>query len=217
MHDQVLAVAIANAKKGVNQPEAIQRLLMPAFEQAFRARTAPIPDAKRSHLLDLSRTYLDRADFSGLDLAEVDLAFETMRDSNLTGSNLFKIEGIEVVLDGSRLSRVNLGEARLQKTRASKAKFHEAKYVSARFEDGILVGAEFYRAKLQEAHFRGADLTSATFNGADLNNAFFAGATLDDSARRSIATGALNWRKAHFSPTDAASLEGIAETPKSGS
>ncbi len=208
MHDQVLAVAIANAKQGVSQPEPVQRLLVRAIEQALRARTAPIPDEQRGFLLDLSRTFLDRADFSGLDLAGVDVAFASLRNANLTGSNLSRLRGIEVVLDGSRLSNANLSEARLRDAKAREAQFHDARCVSARFEDADLARAEFYRAQLQEAHFQGANLMSARFSGADLNNAYFTGATLDDLARRSI-TDALNWRKARFDPSEAARLDEI--------
>jgi uncharacterized protein YjbI with pentapeptide repeats len=208
MHDQVLAVAIANAKQGVSQPEPVQRLLVRAIEQALRARTAPIPDTERGHLLDLSRTFLDRADFSGLDLAGVDVAFASLRNANLTGSNLSRLRGIEVALDGSRLSRANLSEARLRGVKAREAQLHDARCVSARFEDADLAGAEFQRAQLQEAHFQGANLKSAKFNGADLNNAYFAEVTLDDPARRSI-VDALNWRKARFDPPEAALLDEI--------
>lgn len=211
MHDQVLAVAVANAKVGVSQPEPVQRLLVRAIEQALRARTAPIPEAERGVLLDLSRTYLDRVDLSELELAEIDVAFASIRNANLTDADLTGLRGIGVDLAGSRLSRANLTEARLRDAKAPGTQFHDARCVSARFENADLEGAEFYRAKLQEVHFQGANLRSARFNGANLNNAYFAGATLDDAARQTIAGGALHWREAHFDPDERARLVAIEQ------
>jgi uncharacterized protein YjbI with pentapeptide repeats len=207
VHDQVLLIAIANAKKEIDQPEPVQRLLVRVIEQALRARIKPIADSDRGFLLDFSRTFLDRADFSGLDLANADVAFASLRNANLTRANLFRLRGIEVEMGGTRLSGADLREARLRGAKAPGAQFHDAECVSARFEDADLSDAEFYRAELQEAHFQGANLSGARFDGANLNNAYFAGATLDDSARRSIAKGALHWRKAHFDPADLADLE----------
>lgn len=209
VHDQVLLIATANAKKAVDQPEPVQRLLVRVIEQALRTRVKPIADSDRRFLLDFSRTFLERADFSGLDIADADVAFASLGNANLTHANLFRLRGIDVELGKARLLGANLREARLRGAKAHGAKFQDAKCVSARFESANLRGAEFNRAALQEAHFQGADLSGATFNEANLNNAFFEGATLDDAARRTIAKGAFHWRKAHFDPGDLAALEMI--------
>jgi uncharacterized protein YjbI with pentapeptide repeats len=213
VHDQVLSIAVANVKKAINQPEPVQRILVRVIEQALRARMQPIADSDRGFLLDFSRTFLERANFSGLDLTRADVAFATLRNADLTDANLFRLLGREVDLGGSRLSRANLGEARLQGAKAQGAQFHDSKCVSARLENSDLSGAEFYRAEMQEAHLEEAILTGATFRGANLNNAYFAGATFDDKARRTIAKGAVHWRDAHFDPADLAALEALDEGP----
>jgi uncharacterized protein YjbI with pentapeptide repeats len=211
----VLLVAIAKSKEGMEDSPTVTRLIVRAVELALRAQLPTIPTGERRYFLDLSHCQLRRIDLSGLDLTEADIGYADFHDANLTGIKLVGAQGIKVRLEGARLGaigdrRADLQNARLRGAMASEAKFHRAKCVSIRLQDADLRKAEFYQAELQEARFDNADLTGATFNGANLNNAFFPGAKLDDAALRSIATGAENWRKAHFDPDALAGLNAIS-------
>jgi uncharacterized protein YjbI with pentapeptide repeats len=212
-HDRVLLLAIATAKAGIEYSEAIGRLFVSAIEKAVRVRLAAGVGRVPDEALNLSRVRLDGVDFSGLDLTGADLAFASLHHANLTGSTLFRVRGFKVELSDARLSRANLGEARLNSAIAPNAQFHNAACISIRLEKAVLTGAQFYQARLQEGHLEGADLTGAAFEQADLNNAYFTGATFDDLALRSIATGAVNWPKAHFDAAVMARLRALDHRP----
>jgi uncharacterized protein YjbI with pentapeptide repeats len=203
--DELLLVSIAKSKPGMEDNPSVSRLITRAVELALRAALPSMAPADRRFFLDLSRTQLKRIDLSDLDLTEVDVAYADLREARLMGARLFRARGFEVRLDNARLGASSLGptdlrEARLKGAIAPEAQFHQARCISIRLEDADLTKAEFFDAELQEAHFERAILTGATFHGANLNNAFFQGATLDESALRSIATGAHHWAVAHFDP-----------------
>lgn len=210
-HDEVLLVALAKAKRGMEDDRNVRRLVTRALEVALRARLPTVAPDQRRYVLDLSRCEIDRIDLSGLNLADADIAFANLDYAVLTGTNLFRTHGMGTRLRHARVGASTLGpadlrEARLRKLQAVGAKFHNARCISARFEEADLRDAEFHQAELQEAHFDGADLRGCKFFGANLNNAYFRGCPLgekfDDIALRSIAKSALNWRddKAHFEP-----------------
>ena len=196
--DDVILVALAKTKKGMESDRNVRRLVVRALEGGLRLRLSEIPEAQRSFFVDFYDCDLGKIDLSGLDLHEADLGHAVMSHAVLSESNLRRVRGIGVVLDHARLGRANLNEARLVDADLTEAQLHEVNAVSIRLERAKLAGAEFYQARLQEAHFRDADLTGAKFQDADINNAFFKGARLDDVALRSIAKGAKNWDKAHF-------------------
>ncbi len=212
-HDRVLLLALATAKAGINYSDAVGRLFVSAIEKAIRVRLAERHRGAPDEALNLARVKLDGIDLSDLDLTGADIAFASLHHANLTGSTLFRARGYKVELADARLSRANLGEARLNSAIAPKAQFHNAGCVSIRLEKADLTAAQFYQARLQESHLEGANLTGAVFDGANLNNAYFTGATFDETALQSIATGALNWRKAHFDPAPFARLRELGDRP----
>jgi len=207
-HDQVFLVILANLK--TPHDAAVNDLLVRVFEQAIRTRLPSAAPEDRRYLLDLSRTRLDRVDFSQLDLSEADLGYASMRYANLTGANLRRVRGIEVELEKARLSRSDLSEGRLRKARCRGAQFQEANLMSARLEEAELQGAQFQKARLQSAHLNAAHLGGARFEGANVNDAFFVGAFMDEVTLKSIATGARNWQNAHFDPDIEARLGEIS-------
>jgi uncharacterized protein YjbI with pentapeptide repeats len=209
-HDQVYLIVLANLK--IQHDEIVNALLVHAFEQAIRIRLQSASPEDRPYVLNLSRVTLDRADLSGLDLSEADMAYARMRNANLTGASLRRARGVELDLTASRLLGADLSEARLRKAHCRDAQFNGANLISARLEEGELQGARFQRARLQSAHFNGAQLLGSRFEGADVNDAFFLGAVLDERALKSIATGARNWRNAHFDSDIEGRLTEISQT-----
>ena len=208
--DDVILVALAKAKKGMESDRVVRRLVVRALETGLRLRLADIPEEQRRYFIDFYDCDLGRIDLSGLDLHDADLGHAIMSHAILDGANLRRSQGIEVVLDNARIGgKANLSEARLQGADLTEAKLHDLIAVSIRLERATLVKAEFYRAQLQEAHFAKADLSGAMFQGADINNAFFETATLDEPALRSIAKGAKNWQKAHFDRADRLFLDDV--------
>jgi uncharacterized protein YjbI with pentapeptide repeats len=210
--DEVLLVALAKSKEGMEDDAAVARLIVRSVELALRARLPTMAAEDRRYFLDFSRCRLQRIDLSGLDLSSADIGFADLSDATLTGVNLFRARGYKVRLEGARIGAsdqrpADLREARLRGAIAPGASFHRARCVSIRLEEADLREAEFYGAQLQEAHFDSAILTGAKFDKANLNNALFRGATFDDAALRSIATGADHWREAHFDPAVRARLD----------
>lgn len=194
-HNQVFMILLANLK--IKHHEAINKLLIDAFEKAIRIRLQSAAE-KREHVeIDLSSTDLYRIDLSSLNLCNIDLGFAQMQHANLTHATLRRARGWGVNLDNARLSRANLEEARLKKGHFQEAQFHEARLVAAILKEAILLNAKFHQAEMQSAHLEKATLVGAQFQEANLNDTYFCGAVLDEVALRSI-INAKNWRLAHF-------------------
>jgi uncharacterized protein YjbI with pentapeptide repeats len=175
----------------------VNDLLVAAFEKAILT-LRQVGDVKEGEMeVDLTRCCLNRANLSGLDLRDADLAFSELRGANLTGSILFRSKGIEAHLENARLSRANLGEARLRKAYFRGAQFHEANLVSADLRGTDLTNTQFQQARMQSAHLDGANISGAHFEQADLSDAYLYGVTVTAATVSSILK-AHNWQKAHF-------------------
>jgi uncharacterized protein YjbI with pentapeptide repeats len=201
-HHQVRLVTLANLK--VPHSDAVNKLLVRVLEAALRT-CAPLDPIER----DLSRAKLARANLAGLDLTEGDVAFADLTGADLTKAILYRARGFGALLEKARLcDGADLREARFHEVRAAGANFCDSNLRAAHMKKADLTGAQFNRARLQSAHFEEAVLTGAEFEQADLNDAYFKAATLDDRSLKSI-KGALNWRKAHFSPEYEQRLEAV--------
>ncbi len=207
-HEQVFLILLANLK--IQHSEKINKLLITAFSAAIRRYLEYARDQNKSVELDLSHSYLDRVDLSGLDLSLADLGFTHLRSANLTDAILFRARGMKANLDKARLSRANLNEARLRKAQFRDAQFHGANIVAADLKETDLRGAQFHQAKLQSAHLDNARLKGARFEQANLSDTFFNGADLDELTLRSI-VNAQNWRQAHFDDETNARLQKLAK------
>lgn len=207
-HELLYLTTVANLK--VEHPRAVNRLLVATFEEALRLLLAARGSEVRHGQLDLVGARLARVDAAGLDLEGADVAFADLTGADLTGANLRRLKGHSVTLDGARLSKAVLGEARLQEASAQRALFHDTDLVAADLQKAVLRGAKFFQARCQSAHMERADLRGAEFSGADVNDAYFTGARWDETALRSMATGAHNWRKAHFDSEVVSRLEALS-------
>src|SRR5215208_420585 len=98
--------------------------------------------------LNLSWTYLRRANLSGADLAE----------AGLTGANLTRANLMEANLSGTQLKQANLSGANLG-------------LANLGIGGASLLGARLYGADLSGAYLRGAFLTSANLMEANLSGA----------------------------------------------
>lgn len=195
LHDQVFAIILANLK--IKHSDAVNQLIVTAFEMALRRKIDLVKERDEKFELDLSRANLMRGDLSDLDLSEADLGFAHLRLAKLTGTILFRARGYEVNMEKARLSRANLNEARLQKARLNDAYLHECNLVAADLKEAELRNAQFQQAKMQAAHLEGADITGAKFEQANISDAYFIGVKADVQALRSL-INAKNWQKAHF-------------------
>jgi uncharacterized protein YjbI with pentapeptide repeats len=207
-HEQVFLILLANLK--IQHSEKINKLLITAFNASIRKYLEYARDQNKSVELDLSHSYLERADLSGIDLSSADLGFTQLRSANLTDAILFRVRGMKADFDKARLSRANLNEARLRKAQFQGTQFHGANIVAADLKETDLRGAQFQQAKLQSAHLDNARLQGAKFEQANLSDTFFNGADLDESTLRSI-INAQNWRQAHFDDEINARLEKLAK------
>jgi uncharacterized protein YjbI with pentapeptide repeats len=203
-HDQVYDMLIANLR--IPHDEAINMILVRAFEKALRVKLARVAQSEEPFTVDLSHCSLYGADLQGLNLRSADLKSTNLQTANLTGADLWRARGIEVRLNKARLSQANLNEARLQKAQIRNAYFHSTNLISADLKEANLYAAKFEQARLQAAHLHRTNLVDAKFEQADLADTYFLGAKLNEQSLRSILR-ARNWRKAHFDAEVLARLE----------
>lgn len=213
LHDQVYTILLANLK--IQHSDAVNRLLVEAFEKALRRRLDVARKGGGFLELDLARANLTRANLSKLDLRDADLGFTQLRLADLTEANLFRARGYEANLEKARLSRANLGEGRLQKARLTGAFLHEANLVAADLKEADLTHAQLQQASMQSAHLEGATIQGARFEEANLKDTYFQGAKLDRQTKQSL-TRARFWRDAHFDDAVKAELEEIEKGSRQG-
>jgi len=207
-HSQVFMVLLANLK--IQHSEAVNKLLVGAFEKAIRIQLQALRDQGEQLELDLSRAHLDRIDLSNTDLTGADLGFTELRHANLTNAVLFRTRGFGAQLEKARLSTANLNEARFREANFRGAQFHKTNLVAADLKETDLAGAKFYQARMQSAHLDEAKLRRAKFEQANLSDTFFYGADLNEETLRSILK-ASNWQRAHFDDDVKAKLEELSK------
>ena len=207
-HNQVFMLLLANLK--IQHSDAVNKLLIGAFEKAIRIHWQSLRKQDEQFELDLSRAHLDRIDLSNTDLTGADLGFTELGHANLTDAVLFRARGFGAQLEKARLSRANLNEARFREANFRGAQFHGSNLVAADLKETDLEEAQFYQARMQSAHLDKAKLRGAKFEQANLSDAFFYGADLNEYTLRSILK-AFNWQKAHFDEDVKAKLGELAE------
>jgi uncharacterized protein YjbI with pentapeptide repeats len=208
-YEQVFLILLANLK--IKHNKVINKLLITAFSLAIRKYLEYAQENDKNVELDLSHSYLDRVDLSGLDINQADVAFAQLRSANLTNANLHRVRGMKAILDKARLSRANLYEARFRQAQFRDAQFHEANIGAADLKETDLRGAQFHQAKMQSAHLDNAKLIGARFEQANLDNTFFYGASLDDLQTLKSIINAQKWEKAHFDDEIKTKLEKLAK------
>lgn len=228
-HNRVFLILQANLKLQHNMPnEPNQRtlndILIRGFEDAtrkyIRLNRDRLPTKEYAHKqkferygLDFVRTQLDRINLSDIDnLVRADLSFASLRNADLSNTNLFRCRGYRVDLSGARLTGSDLEEARLQHARCNGTSFHKSRLVAADLKYSILDGAQFFQTHLQSAHLEHASLRGANFRGANLNDAYFFNCRDFDRTTLNSITRAKNWRKAHFDDAVRDDLERISSS-----
>jgi uncharacterized protein YjbI with pentapeptide repeats len=137
--------------------------------------------------LDLSKTNLFGADFSGANLYRANLSATDLSGADLSAANLYR-----AVLSGANLSGANLSRADLSRASLSAADLFGADLFGA-----VLFGADLSGADLIGAELIGADLSRASLSAANLSRAELIGANLS----RAVLSGA-NLSGANLSRAD---------------
>lgn len=118
-------------------------------------------------------------DFSGLNLAEVNLS-----GVHLSGANLSEVNLSVANLSGANLSGANLSRAKLNVARLSGANISKANLIQASLNVTNLIRADLRRANLTQAALIRAELIRAELSGATLKEANLSGADLREAALR---------------------------------
>jgi hypothetical protein len=108
-----------------------------------------------------------RSDFSGADLAGIDLHYGVFWDSSWEGADLSGTNLMQANLGGGFFKHADLAGANLSGASAA-----------ANFVDADLKGANLERGFFREASFENADLENADLEHADLEGAFLTGANI---------------------------------------
>ena len=120
-----------------------------------------------------------RADFSGMELADVRFPGADLRRARFADANLFRADFAgadlsEADFTGANLNRADLAGATLQRAVLDKADLSDAALGDARMEHASLVETSLQRAWLGRAH-----LEHATLKRADLHGAWVGRASLE--------------------------------------
>jgi len=116
-------------------------------------------------------------------LAEANLRGADLRGAKLDGANLMRADFFKANLANASLKRADLTgavleDARLDGANLTQATLKQVEAQGASFEDATLEKAELHDADLRDTGFAAARCDAAVFNGARLKGARFAGARL---------------------------------------
>ena len=147
------------------------------------------PDPDR--LPRLEGAYLDRVEWSGLNLKGVDLRNAAMREADLSAANLKGARLERAYLPRADLRGSNLTRLRAESADLSGADLGGVTAIHARFIGANLAGASLIEARLSKANLREADIEDANFTNAFLHEACLSGLALNlarfDGARFGVA------------------------------
>jgi uncharacterized protein YjbI with pentapeptide repeats len=127
---------------------------------------------------DGARAVLPDHDFSGLDMAEVNLSFADLADCRFSGVNLLLADFTQAHLTRADLSGADLSGADLLLADFSDADLSGADLSVADLSGATLSGAWLTGATLPQCDLSGADLSGTDLSGADLSGANLSGANL---------------------------------------
>jgi len=137
-----------------------------------------VPAALAGLLFGLAILTLVPCEFDNLNLSQLELEGARLRDSSflrsdLSGSNLAKVDGYRAKFISATLQDVVFDGAELLRADFTKADLRNASFV----------GADLRNARFYKADFTGANLTDAKMKEADLTRANFTGAIWTDGER----------------------------------
>lgn len=145
--------------------------------------------------LNLRGAKLHRANFSGMDIAnmileDAELCRANLQNINLTRANLRRANLFKSNISGAQLISGDLQDANLEKVYAVGVNMNNAKLSGACLRDANLIEGNLSNADLSKANLRGANLNRTKLNRANLRNcdlreadlskADLSGAELDD-------------------------------------
>lgn len=175
-HDQVFMVVLANLK--VAHDDAINAILVRAFERALPLRLASVQSDERPLVLDLSWARMPRLHLIGQNLTDAQLSNADLSRANLERCTLHRVHGEGATLTEGRFPKTDLEEATFQGAHGDRPNFNDARLVSTKLQGAVLPGARFQGAKLQGAHLERSTLVGARFEGARLQDAYLQDAIL---------------------------------------
>lgn len=146
---------------------------------------------------NLAEVNLSSANLSGADLSDANLSVANLSGANLSSANLSRAKLNVARLSGANLSRANLTEATLNVTNLIRADLREAQLRQAALIRAELIRAELSGANLVEANLSGADLREAALRQATLSHA-----TLSEANLRGAFLTAANLEGANLNGAD---------------
>ncbi|HLA37492.1 MAG TPA: pentapeptide repeat-containing protein [Candidatus Brocadiales bacterium] len=157
--------------------------------------------------IDLSGTYLRKANLSDANLQRAALSNAYLGEVNLSGANL---QGAD--LSGANLRDANLSGANLRYTNLSGAYLGNANLSDANLFAANLSGANLRHTNLSDANLLGADLSGANLFVANLSDANLQGASLSGADLRDAILTGLNGFTAiiDFTKTDLRGVVGLS-------
>jgi uncharacterized protein YjbI with pentapeptide repeats/stress response protein SCP2 len=120
-------------------------------------------------------------DFTGVNLAGVNLSRRVLSQVNLSRANLSGAELSEANLYGANLSEANLCHANLHKANLSSANLGKAKFINANLSEVNLQGSNLSEANLSGVNLSSVHVWSTNFSRANLSKANLTGLNLRNS------------------------------------
>jgi uncharacterized protein YjbI with pentapeptide repeats len=171
---QEVADVLESLAQAVANPPAAPEDPVPEGEPDLRELVIETHRARRALRGDFTGANLALLDLRGLDANDAILA-----GANLRGANLERARLDGAVLKGADLVSADLRGASLQKADLSRAILEGARLDGADLDGAVLVKAELLEASLEGASLKKADLTGALLDGASLVRASCDEATFD--------------------------------------
>ncbi len=122
--------------------------------------------------------YLDRADFSHLNLADYDLSGSHLKGAKFNQSNMERVRLDDVLLDGADFGGADLEDAVFVFARAKNANFEAAHLHGTTFRSSVFEGGSMRGARLNTARFHGCNLHGVDFTDASIGDTVFAACSL---------------------------------------
>jgi Pentapeptide repeats (8 copies) len=137
-HDPLTATAIS-----LNSRNAISHAVSSDVQAALTVVGARNPVYDASAIVDLEKTNLANADFTGAYFARANLEGTNLTGANLHGSNLYRADLEDSNLDGSQFTGANLQEANLtgsylQGVNFQRTRLYKATLASANVDESII-------------------------------------------------------------------------------
>ena len=152
--------------------------------------------------LNLAEVNLSAANLSGANLSEVNLSVANLSGANLSGANLSRAKLNVARLSGANVSKANLIQASLNVTNLIRTDLRKANLTQAALIRAELIRAELSGAMLKEANLSGADLREAALRQAILSRATLSEANLRGAFLTASVLEGANLNKADLNRAD---------------